>query len=216
MRKRNVPIDFFSWHMYYFDTSILKERQESVKKLLIENGYGDAETICNEWNYVKGWKDEFVYSVETIISLKGAAFAAACMLTGQHTTLDMMMYYDARPCAFNGLFDFYTCKPLKGYYVFKMFNELYKLGKAVEISTDDEEVYAVAATDGKDEAIMLCFYNDNDEDTSEKVIEFVSESNKEYEIFVVDEEKNSESAGFLKVGESLSLRHNTVVLLKSV
>ncbi len=214
MSKRNVPLDFFSWHVYGTTPQRFVEKQETYKSILLENGYTETETICNEWNYVRGWDVDFVYSIETIISLKGAAFTAAKMLAGQHSSIDMMMYYDARPCPFNGIFDYYTYKPLKGYYTFKMFNELYKLGTACEIKIDCDDVYAVAAKNDTDEAIMISFYTDNDEDNSEKIIELDLNGKDEYDIYLLDEEHDMDKVGVLKKGDSLKLKHNTAVLLK--
>ena len=37
-------------------------------------GYENAESILNEWNYVKGWSEEFLYTVKMIHGLKNASF----------------------------------------------------------------------------------------------------------------------------------------------
>ena len=48
------------------------------------------------------------------LSIKGATFTSAWMRGCQNdTSIDMLMYYDARPCRYNGLFDFYTNVSLK-------------------------------------------------------------------------------------------------------
>lgn len=69
----------------------------------MDNGYGDVETILNEWNYVRGWEEEFVYSLEAIKGIKGEAFTMSCMSVVQKSdALDMLMYYDTRPSDFDG------------------------------------------------------------------------------------------------------------------
>ncbi len=215
MKERNTPIDFFSWHMYGTGVEKFITKTELFRSMLDKYGYTDTENICNEWNYVRGWDVDFVYSIETIISLKGAAFTAARMLAAQHSSMDMLMYYDARPCVFNGLFDFYTYRPLKTYYVFKMFNELYKLGKSYDVEIDAEDVCCVAAKNGENEAIMISFYNDNDEDNSEKIIDLeINDGKEQYEIYLLDEEHNMEKVGTYKKGRHLKIKHNTVMLLK--
>ena len=79
-----------------------------------------------------------------IIGAKGAAFNMACMSAAQNCTdVDMLMYYDARPSEFNGMFDFYTMEPLKGYYPFLMYSKLYELGNCVESMSDDKDIYVV-------------------------------------------------------------------------
>jgi len=73
------------------------------------------------------------------------------------------MYYDARPCAMNGLFatDF-VCDKLKGYYPFWMFNQLYKLGTAVGVEYTDRDLMCCAAKGDGKQAVMLTHYEDVD------------------------------------------------------
>ena len=83
------------------------------------------------------------------------------MAAGQASPLDMLMYYDARPCGMNGMFDTDTLKPLKGYYSIKSFSELSALGKHVITGLSDN-VYSVAATNGHKGALLVTHYNDDD------------------------------------------------------
>ena len=184
-------------------------KAERIRKLLDDNGYKEAESILNEWNYLAGWTDKFVQSIEVIHSMKGAAFTAGCMLASQHSTLDMLMYYDARPSAFNGLFDQYTFRPFKGYYPFRMFNTLYRLGEEAECVSDDETVYAVAAKGGKDRAVMVCYYT-NDDTAGEKEIEF--DFDGAFTVQLLDEENTCTEIPFAK---KLTLKRNSVLLLTS-
>ena len=162
--KENTPLDFFSYHWYWTQPDDLSIKCTRVRKLLTEMGYPHAETILNEWNYVRGWTDEFVYSIEQIIGIKGAAFVSACMSACQRNPdIDMLMYYDARPGAFNCLFDFYTMRPLKGYYPFYLYSKLYELGTCAESVSDDPDLYAVAAKDGDRFAAMITYYTENDD-----------------------------------------------------
>ena len=52
MGKRNVPLDFFSWHIYSNSVEAFIERARLVKDAMIEAGYAKAESILNEWNYL--------------------------------------------------------------------------------------------------------------------------------------------------------------------
>ena len=74
----------------------------------------------------------------------------------------MLMYYDARPCGMNGMFDTDTLAPLKGYYPFPMFNALYQLGTHVDGGWLWEDIYYSAATDGENSAALLTYYHDDD------------------------------------------------------
>lgn len=163
MAKRNVPMDFFSWHIYSTLPSSIIAKGDRLHAMMEDAGYGDAESICNEWNYVKGWSDEFVYSIQQIIGMKGAAFTADTMARGQDSSIDMLMYYDARPCAFNGMFDFYDYHPLKGYYPFLIWGKLADLGTQVKVENDAANVRAIAATNGKGgRGLLITRYEESD------------------------------------------------------
>ena len=167
----NVPLDFLSWHWYWTEPSDVSIKSTRIRKLMEKYGYGKSESIMNEWNYVRCWSKEFVYSVKQIIGMKGAAFTAAVMSALQNNPdVDMLMYYDARPTAFNGLWDMYTYGELKGYYPFYIFANLYDLGTQVENTTDDENLYVVAAKNGEKVAAMVTYYAENDNENS-KIVE---------------------------------------------
>ena len=149
MRRRSVPIDFFSWHVYAHTTEKILERVRRAREIMDKAGYNDAESILNEWNYIKDWSAHFTYSIEQIIGFKGAAFQSDVMLKCQNESVDMLMYYDARPSTFNGIFSMYVAdKTLKGYESIVQFSELYKLGTQVECIAEDGGLGAVAASDG--------------------------------------------------------------------
>lgn len=151
-----APLDFFSWHIYTTDPYKIEEKAKAVRLMLDELGFTETESILNEWNYVIAFDgDEWVTSAKTIKSLKGAAFNAASMCLCQNAPVYMLMYYDARPSVLNGMFDTdFTNECLKGYYPFKMFNELYTLDYSVKASSDNKEVF-VSASRGKNKAAVL-------------------------------------------------------------
>lgn len=194
MKKRNVPMDFFSWHIYSCETQSVIDKVRRIKKLMVESGYCEIESILNEWNYIKGWTgDEWIYSLKTEKSLKGASFVANVMCGCQYEELDMLMYYDARPCGMCGLFNTdFVCECLKGYYPFRMFNELYKLKNCVGFSSDNNYIKGCGAiSDDENELdIMISYFNDDDNAPTEKIeLNFESFSkNADIQIFVLDEE----------------------------
>lgn len=218
MQRREVPMDFFSWHFYKVDPKEMIRRAEAVRQLLDENGYQETENILNEWNYVRNWTDQWVYSIEQIIGMKGAAYTAACMCAAQQSSIDMLMYYDARlDTAMNGMFNLYTLRPLKGYYPFKMFNTLYRMGVSVQCETDSEDVYAVAAKDEKgNSSVMLCYYSDDDAAEEKSIhIEMQMASDK-YELYLLDEEHEETLVNVVENSFDITLKSNSVVLLKNV
>ena len=164
MAERGVPMDFFSWHIYSNNPSLNVTLAETMRALLDENGYTETESILDEWNYVRGWGgDDWLYSIKTDKSLKGAAYIASVMSLCQYAPVDMLMYYDARPCAMNGMFcTDWVCECLKGYYPFPMFNTLYTLGEAAEVKADAPAYVCAAQKDGE-AAIMLTYYKEEDD-----------------------------------------------------
>ncbi len=155
--------DFFSWHVYGATVEKIQEKIRLARKMLDEYGLSECESILNEWNYVKGWEgDDWIYSLRSEKSLKGAAFIASNMLMAQQEPLDMLMYYDARPCGMNGMFcTDYVSETLKGYFPFWMFNHLYRAGTSVAVERDSAGVWAAAAK-GEEQCVMLSYFNDDD------------------------------------------------------
>ena len=155
-RGRGTPIDFFSWHMYQGGVPRLEQQSLEVRRILDANGYSGAESILDEWNYIKNWTTDFPYSVRAISSHVGGVYTAAFLCAAQNSPVDMLMYYDARPgTVFNGLFDFYTFAPLPAYYALFSWADLRDLGTQVEARVEPADgatvtsLAAVAATDGR-------------------------------------------------------------------
>ena len=176
LKEREIKIDFFSYHCYENTPEGMKRAIDTANMWLKKNGYENIETILNEWNYIKGWVgEEYTYSMKAIAGLKGASFLAAVMCMAQSTDLSMLMYYDARPCTYNGLFDeFYDRR--KGFYAVNMFSDLKDLGTYVE-TEDSDKIYSCAATDGENAAMMICHY-ENDDTAKGKEIEVLIEGLK--------------------------------------
>ena len=164
IRDRRVQMDFYSFHCYTRDPEIMRKCIAEARELVDAYGYKDAELSLNEWNYNCGWQGEdFMRGVRTILSQKGAAYTAACMCVGQASALDTLMYYDARPCAYNGLFEAYTYDLKSGYYAVKFFGDLSVLGTEAFVEGLPEGVYATAATNGQSHGILLTRFIDEAE-----------------------------------------------------
>ena len=127
------------------------------------------------------------------------------------------MYYDARiDTCFNGLFDLYTLRPIKGYYPFPMFHALYKAGTACKSTTDDPDLYIAAAKDADGKTyVMVTYYTNEIAEAKTAVLDFIGGA-EQYELLLLDDEKNMESAGIFRPGDDLTLQPNTVALLQSI
>ena len=163
LKEKKPPMDFFSFHKYGSVPEKFAEDVEIARNYLNEAGYPSCELILDEWNYLLGWqpKEKVHHSYQALHTLKGASFAAAVMTVCQRTSLDHLMYYDARHSSyFNGLFERYTWENLKPYYAFYAFADLADLGTEVGVRTEGEGLYALAAksADGKRGALLLTKY----------------------------------------------------------
>ncbi len=200
--ERKIPLDFYSYHWYGRD---IAEGTESGNKITIEyafkkaramlDSYGltEVETILNEWNYVRGWAgEEWDYSLMCEKNLKGSAFVLGAMIVGQVSPIDMLMYYDARPCAMNGMFDQVTFENLKPYYAFRIFGEIAALGTQVSSKHFEDDLYTVASTDGESYAAAITYYEDKDEDVIKEVkATFTALSGKKRVlVYVLDSERD--------------------------
>ncbi len=163
MKKRGLPLDFFSFHGYAKEPASYRESAVKAREEMDRYGYPEAELILNEWNYVRSWVGP-EYKLGRIRSkqLKGASFIIGSMITAQQSPMDHFMYYDARPGAWCGMFDTDTLNPLKGYYPFPMFNTLYRLGEEVKSETDSPMLYAAAARGEDGAAALITFYSDDE------------------------------------------------------
>ena len=164
LKKRGLPLDFFSFHGYAVEPKTYAQAAVKAKAVMEKYGYPEAEIILNEWNYCRKWVGE-VYKQSRIWSkqLKGASFIAGSMIAAQQSPMDHFMYYDARPGNWCGLFQTDTLDPLKPYYAFPMYSTLYKLGGEVKSAVDHEKLWALAASGEDGAAAMLTYYDDADD-----------------------------------------------------
>lgn len=168
-QPERVPMDFFSWHLYRNNINTMLEKTNIIDEFLKKHGYGDVESILNEWNYVENWGDMFIESVENMKKMRGAAYIAALMCAMQKSPLYMLMYYDVRPCNWCGLFNSVDYSPLKPYYSFLAFSELYKMKNEVQSSSDDDTIHVASATDGEKKATMIVHYTHDKNERSKEV-----------------------------------------------
>jgi len=213
MKANNIPLDFFSWHVYTREPLKVIEKAERIKKLLIENGYGEIETILNEWNYVKNWEELFIYSVKTIHGVKGAAFTMATISAAQKSdALDMLMYYDTRPSSFCGAFDFYTCGKLKGYYPLMWYGKFYDMKYELRCENEPEGIYTLCGEDENGKVLcVVTNYTDDDEGASRSVsLDFGH--NGKFEVYSLDETHDGELVETVQELEFTLPRHSCILL----
>ncbi len=149
IQAHGSPMDFFSWHSY---TTTEKNAAyiRYVKDTLSKAGYGDAEIICDEWNYNPMENEK--------IDRRYGANQTSMLLMFQNEGLDMAHYYDGDDdgLMWAGLF-VHGRQPSSAYYGFWAFGQLYKLGRQAEIKNLKlaADLYAVAATGEDGQALLI-------------------------------------------------------------
>ena len=158
VKAESVPLDFFSWHSYSGVESNVKYA-EYCRTKLDEYGFEKTESILNEWNP----------GIMARGTINDSAAVASNMLALQNSSLDMLMYYDTKAdSSYCGLYNpLYARLPVEKservfctYYVFKAFNELYKLKNQAALKCYGKDIYAVAAYDGESGAVMITNVSD--------------------------------------------------------
>jgi hypothetical protein len=159
--ERRLPLDFISFHWYFRHVEALSVIAEQFDALLEKHGYGAAERIFDEWNYLGheilyeevkdtlwgAWnnpllaRDISMYQKNRV----GASFVTAAMIYMNDLPIDIATYYDAQTVSrFCGLFDSHG-NPHKTFYGFKAYGELYRRGlERVEAESRSEGLHVIA------------------------------------------------------------------------
>ena len=196
MKKRGIPVDFFSWHIYCNEPVWAIEAAKHVREMMIKYGYGDKESILNEWNYVKGWSGaELLLSLKSIASFKGASFTMAMMAAAQNSEIDILMYYDARPCGYNGLFAPYTYECLKGYYPFLWFSQLYECERQIICSDNCDNIYTLCGISKEGKVISTVTYYSDDDGACDKDISIDFGKSGRYSVYMIGKDNYGELIG---------------------
>ena len=154
--ETKAPLDFFSWHLYVsqdWPVDRIATHAAYVRKTLDASGLRDTENIFNEWNVFRGAREDQFELCKTHV---GAANTAAAFCVMQESSIDKAMYYDACPTrVYCGLFTFPGHRTTPCYEAFRAWNELAKLGTAVEVKCDAKGLYAAAAKNGARRAFLV-------------------------------------------------------------
>ena len=146
IKESGAPLDYFSWHCYDSNIKRIKGYAKYVREKLDSAGYTNTESSCNEWNCDSGMRGSFTHSAKNM----------ATMLAFQDLPVDNAMLYDAKwgVGRYAAVFD-PECIPYPTYYALTAFNRLYELKNQVNVDLDSDEIYAVAARDGKRGCLVI-------------------------------------------------------------
>ena len=216
MQKREVPIDFFSWHVYCTEPWHMIDKGYRIKALLEKYGYGDVETNLNEWNYVRGWTDDFKYSLLAIHGIKGAAFTMSCISEAQRTDcIDMMMYYDTRISAFCGAFDYYTWEPLKGYYPLMWYGKFYDMESYIPCLDTEKNLYTLCGVDKDGKIMCVATHYSEDDSTPDTEVKLDFGRVGIFEVYQLDADHDGELVATTDKTE-FTMKCHSCILLKEI
>lgn len=158
VRDTGAPLDFFSWHIYSGSLEDLLAHAKFCRDKLDAFGFAETEAHLNEWNVNAeggGFPEKH--------TMVGGAFNGAvfCMLQ-QTRYVDKAMYYCFHNSNYNGLQDRITGAREPSWYPFVAFGHLYGLGGSVKTEVTGG-IYAAAAKNDREGAVMLSNYHCDDE-----------------------------------------------------
>lgn len=208
-----APLDFYSWHIYTADASLIARHAEYVRNKLDEKGLADTEHFLNEWNRTDGNTPE---TFEEMRENKGASFCAHVMNIMQESSIDKAMYYDAYPMRrYCGLYTFPAYRLTKTYYAFYAFNRLYRLRGCVGTKVfEDTNVSASAASNGTEHAILLANYGEKEARVSLDIKG--TEKDRLFDMYLIDAVHCFEKSGETDISKNsdISLPPYSVTLLE--
>ncbi len=209
LKKQKIKLDFYSWHRYAYQVETIFDAIREAREFLDANGQEQAESILDEWNYVRYWGEGFVDSLEQENNMKGAAFALCTMLGAQKLPIDMLMYYDMRAaCGMNGLWHQYTYRRQKPWYSFFLFDKLAQLGTEAASKSSDPEIQVVGAVNARGRKAAVIGYYTNDDNYQFKTLEIklkgLTKADKEnLSVRVIDEHQDLVEVPFELKGSTI-------------
>jgi xylan 1,4-beta-xylosidase len=158
-----VPLDFVSWHIYTQDPSEVSRRAQSVRDMMNKYGFGNAESILDEWNYApsKGHTlfDDPVATRSYFDATQngaGAAFDVAVLTQLQDAPVDVATFYTGT----TEMWGMFTSSgaPQKPYFAFLAFRQLLDSpNRLAVVRPSDNSIAALAgvSNDGQTVRVLL-------------------------------------------------------------
>jgi len=214
-----VPLDFYSWHKYSADPSKYVEGAKKARDIIRRYGYDNTESILDEWNLMYSW--DFKNQAESYRAMKdnrGAAFYAGTLAAVQeHTDVVLATNFEADVVKeFCGIFNvkdmhvgglsvggkLAVLEPTKGFYAFKSYNSLYRLGSQVKLECESSKIYSTAAV-GNDGVGLIAA---NCTDTPEEVTFDLNGIIGPLAVRLTDDIRTNEVINEIAAGERIKLK----------
>jgi len=103
--ERGAPLDFFSWHLYHMgNPHTAASAQRTIRRLVDEAGFPDAEIINTEWNLNPGSSCPDVNCGSSVLSAYSAAHLVSAITYWQDTDIVLAFRYRTDAYPIFGLF----------------------------------------------------------------------------------------------------------------
>jgi hypothetical protein len=158
-RDHNVPLDFYSWHTYAFqsgdpyDAARLASR---FRSLLDSQGFSKAESILSEWNITPDFTEAEKGNLQ---GPHNAAFIGAALTYMQDAPVDRAIFYRG-DATWMGLFD-RKGNYFKPAYTFKAMGQMLDTPSRLSVKGPDTYGFAALAgksADGREVQILISNY----------------------------------------------------------
>lgn len=161
-KRDAAPLDFFSWHAYDADPRTFAARARAVRRLLDREGFTQAESHLNEWNYLpdNDWSPATLAGqgaarqrfYDRVGGAEGAAFVACTLMLLQDAPVDAANYFAGDTGGF-GLFSPHGA-PRESFYAVKAFQALTETGTRLKAAGDEPGRLGAAAGMGRQRATV--------------------------------------------------------------
>ena len=151
VEKNDVPLDFFSWHLYRADPNRYAWHAQDVRTRLDRHGLTKTEAHLTEWG--KGGQ---LGGLAESVTAVGGAYVAANLCTLQKAPVDVATLYAASPnSCWCPLFDKFERKT-PAFYALRSFRLFRRLGTSCAVTdVPSKRIYALAAKNATDKAFLL-------------------------------------------------------------
>lgn len=212
-KKKNVPIDFFSWHCYTKDPWVIAKKIKGVRDFLDKAGLTNVESHLNEWNYLpdddwrpmlKGGEGELRERwYARIGGVEGASFIACVLSLMQDLPIDVSNFYTGEIQGF-GLFTIHGT-PKKNYYAFKAFRQMIDTPNRLKTESNMPRITALAGVNNDKNRINILI-SSLDSKVDKIVVKLQNQlwaQNSKCEISAVDHSHNLTPLTTLSINKNL-------------
>ncbi|MBQ7696851.1 MAG: hypothetical protein IJT50_17235 [Lentisphaeria bacterium] len=168
-KKNEAPLDFYTCHCYSDSVERYRDLVFTVRKMMDEAGFPDAELHLNEWHYHPPYpKDHPTYTLaerrvflskyyDESKGLDSAAMLCAVMTAWQDAPIDMGGYYTTGGTGGYGIYSG-VYVPTPSYFGLKAFGEIVRFPERVRCESE-APVYALAGkNDAGEHALLVSIY----------------------------------------------------------